>query len=168
AGDWDRVEAMLARIDALRHAFPDHQDIALQEAMAAVNVTKHAGKAGDWDRVEAALNRLKAGVETLVTLPGFSAPALRGAALGIIFGPAFEGSRDWQRWAGQTALEILARHSSALEPEEVGLVYAILKAARQLFPEEDWLQPALEAAEDAGFDWDQIPDLPSRESPPAP
>ncbi|MDZ7880756.1 MAG: hypothetical protein U5L45_23980 [Saprospiraceae bacterium] len=49
-----------ARLDALRQAFPDNGEIALREAMAAVNVTSHAGEAGDWPRVEAMFARLDA------------------------------------------------------------------------------------------------------------
>ncbi|MCA8899836.1 MAG: ATP-binding protein, partial [Hyphomonas sp.] len=53
ANSWSDVDSLFVHIDALRHAFPDHQDIALHEAMAAVNVTIGTSKARDWDRVDA-------------------------------------------------------------------------------------------------------------------
>ena len=62
AGDWTRVDAMLARLDALRAtpAFAENAEIAVEEAEAAVNVTNHAGEASDWTRVDAMLARLDA------------------------------------------------------------------------------------------------------------
>ncbi len=58
AQDWPRVEAMLARLDRARAAYPDDREIALEEAKAAVNVTHDAGSAQDRARVEAMLARL--------------------------------------------------------------------------------------------------------------
>jgi len=55
---------MLGRLDALRKAFADDREIALEEAKAAVNISNHAGteaaKTGDWTRVEQMLGRLDA------------------------------------------------------------------------------------------------------------
>jgi len=51
---------MLARLDALRAAFPENGEIALADARAAVNIAGHAGEAGAWDRVDAMLARLDA------------------------------------------------------------------------------------------------------------
>ncbi|MET0534517.1 MAG: hypothetical protein ABW171_09860, partial [Steroidobacter sp.] len=61
-GDWSRVDAMLARLDALRSVatFREDRDIALEEAKAAFNVTIAAGSTGDWSRVCAMLARLDA------------------------------------------------------------------------------------------------------------
>jgi len=54
------VDAMLARLDALRTAFADDREIALEEAKAAFNVTSDAGAQQDWPRVDAMLPRLDA------------------------------------------------------------------------------------------------------------
>ncbi|OSQ29443.1 ATP-binding protein [Thalassospira sp. MCCC 1A03138] len=57
-GDWNRVEAMLTRLDTLRSQFNDSHEIALCEAQGTVNIISYAGKNDDWNRVDAMLARL--------------------------------------------------------------------------------------------------------------
>ena len=59
AGNWDRVAEMLPRLDAVRKAVPQDEEIALYEAMAAFNICTSFGD-GDWDRIAEMLSRLDA------------------------------------------------------------------------------------------------------------
>ncbi len=58
--DWVRVDDAFRRMDALRNAFPKDQEIAVQEAKAATNLTSVAGQAQDWERVDDAFRRMDA------------------------------------------------------------------------------------------------------------
>ena len=60
ARNWDRVSEMLDRLDALRMAFPQNQEIAPEYAKAASNISYYAGAVGEWDRVTEMLARLDA------------------------------------------------------------------------------------------------------------
>lgn len=94
AEDWDRVEVMLGRIDALRAAFPEHSEIALRAANAIVNVSNHAGAAGDWDRVEAMLTRIDA---LRATFPEDAEIALREAQAAVNISSFAGRVGDWNR-----------------------------------------------------------------------
>ena len=59
---------MLSRLDALRAAFPQDQEIALEEAKATVNISNDTGEAGDWGRMEAMLSRLDALIQSFGNL----------------------------------------------------------------------------------------------------
>ena len=59
-GNWDRVAEMLLRLDAVRKAFPQDQEIARDDAMVAFNICTLAGNDGNWDRVAEMLLRLDA------------------------------------------------------------------------------------------------------------
>ena len=165
AGDWDRIDAILRRLDALRNAFPQNEDIAFQEVMAAVNVSSRAGNAEDWHRVGTELRRLKSILKEFQASQALAGQAIRGATIAMIAGRSLPDTLDWQEWAGKTVIETLAHHHSALEPDEIRFANAVLKAAWKIFPDADWLQPVLAAAEDAGFDWGTVPDLLPPEDP---
>ena len=60
AGDCYLVIEMLGRLDALRKAFPEDQEIALIDASAAFNISYIAGEADDWDCVAEMLDRIDA------------------------------------------------------------------------------------------------------------
>lgn len=56
--DWTTIDAMLARIDALRAAFPDHLEVAEQESAAAFNITTDAARLNEWRRTDDMLARI--------------------------------------------------------------------------------------------------------------
>ena len=60
ARNWDRVDEMLPRLDAVRKADPQDDEFALYEAMATFNICTLSGNAGNWDRVDKMLSRLNA------------------------------------------------------------------------------------------------------------
>jgi hypothetical protein len=94
--DYDSVQlnTIFARLDALKKAFTDKGEIALNEAAAAVNVTGHAGKAGDWSRVEAMFARLDALKQAL---PGNVGIAVREARAAFNAINHASQAGDWPR-----------------------------------------------------------------------
>jgi hypothetical protein len=85
---------MLSRLDALRNQFSDHPEIALQQAMAAVNVINAAGEKGDRVRVDDMLARLDALRNQFSDHPEIAVEEVRAA---VNLTNAAGKNSDWDR-----------------------------------------------------------------------
>jgi hypothetical protein len=100
------------------HADPP---ITLREAMAAVNVTSHAGKAGDWPRVEAMLERLDA---LRAAFPGQAEIALEEAKAAVNVTNHAGEAGDWPR-ADAMLVRLDALRAAFPEQAEIALSEAM-------------------------------------------
>ena len=109
ARNWDRVDEMLPRLDAVRKAVPQDEEIALYEAEATFNICTFSGDAGNWDRVDKMLSRLDAVREDF---PQDKKIALEESMAAFNISRSALAAGDWRRVA-----EMMARFEALRERE---------------------------------------------------
>ncbi|MEQ5776471.1 hypothetical protein J4E05_13140 [Thalassospira sp. NFXS8] len=119
-GDWERVLAMLARLDILRSQFNDNPEIALHEAMAAFSISNYASENGDGERVDAMLQRLDKLRSQFNNNPEI---ALHEAMAAVNISNYASENGDWQR-ADAMLQRLDALRSQFIDNTEIALAAA--------------------------------------------
>ncbi len=168
AGAWDQIESLLAHLDALRQdaRFAGDREIALREAMAAVNVANHAGGVGRWDDVSGALAR----IDALRQDPRFAEDGeillqegMAGLAVYANCRTADDAAAgDFVVRGLGMALSLLAAAAQGVAEAKQGAPFVLMavKDAAVRWPGNAEITALKAKLTEAGVNWDSVPDWP--------